>query len=503
MGVDRRGFLRLAAGAGLGLTAGCARDGGAAGPPSPGPGSPNPGAATPAPTLALPPDLLRPGGSTGTIAAAPLSVDLGGRVVETWGYNGTLPGPEIRVRQGDVVRVRLENLLTEDTTIHWHGIELPNAMDGVPWVTQDPVRRAGAFAYEFPVPDAGSFMYHAHVGHQLDYGLYGPLVVEEKDSPGGWDREYTLMLDDWRHGLAPASAEEGPEEGDDEHGETATGTPTAGAAPSGAPDRHSGPSMGNRVYPLFLVNGRPADDPATFEVRRGERVRLRVMNIAADTGFLFAIAGHRLTVTHADGFPVDPVKVDRIRIGMGERYDVLVEATTPGAWQVAAVPEAKRGMGRAVLRYADAASPRPPGPDDLPAELTRRLLEYADLRYTGDRDFGGDREPDRVHDLVITTNRINGRRFSDAEPLPVSDGELVRVTMRNDSDLWHPMHLHGHSFRVRTAAGPGAVKDTLTVAAKGGTGAFDFLARNPGRWMFHCHNHYHMDNGMARLFTYT
>lgn len=107
-----------------------------------------------------------------------------------------------------------------------------------------------------------------------------------------------------------------------------------------------------------------------------------------------------------------------------------------------------------------------------------------------------------MHDLVLTTNRINGRRYPRVDPLPVSEGELVRFTMRNDSVLWHPMHLHGHSVRLQTSAGPGPVKDTVSVPAGGGTATFDFVASNPGRWMFHCHNHYHMDNGMARLVTY-
>ena len=495
-GLDRRGFLRLAGGLGLTLTAtGCGgRE--AAGPlGSPGPtGTPVGTSGTPT-VLATPTpaaDLLRPGTAAGTLAAAPMRVDLAGRVVDTWGYNGTLPGPEIRVRQGEVVRVRLDNRLTDPTTIHWHGIELPNPMDGVPDVTQPAVDPGGGFSYEFTVPDAGSFMYHAHVGHQLDLGLYGPLIVEEKDSPGGWDREYTLMLDDWRDGLlAPGDAT----------------VPTEAAAPAddtghGDATENSAP-MGARIYPLFLVNGRPPADPASVEVRSGERVRLRVMNIGADTGFRFAIAGHRLTVTHADGMPVTPVTVDTLRLGMGERYDVVVDAAEPGAWQIAAVPEGKHGLGRAVLRYADAAGAAAPAEDARPAELEGRLLTYADLRYSGERDFGGSGEPDRTHDLVLETNRINGKRFQDADPLPVAEGELVRVTMRNDSELWHPMHLHGHSFRVLTDAGPGAVKDTLAVAAQGGSAAFEFIARNPGNWLFHCHNHYHMDKGMARLVTYT
>lgn len=215
-GLPRRDFLVLTASVGLGLIAGgCTEDS------SPGPrgtGTPSPrSASTPAPGLLL------PGRAAGTLAAAPVEIDLAGTVVTTWAYNGAVPGPEIRLRQGQVIRARLTNALAEDTTIHWHGVNVPNAMDGVPYVTQAPVGFGEEFAYEFTVPDAGSHMYHAHVGHQLDRGLYGPLIVESSDDEGvAYDREYTLMIDDWRDGLEVT--ELGTHGGG--HGGTATGAPS-------------------------------------------------------------------------------------------------------------------------------------------------------------------------------------------------------------------------------------------------------------------------------------
>jgi len=465
-GLDRRRFLAAAGGVGLGLAAGC------------GSGS-------------SPADLLRAGTGSGTLRAEPLTLDLAGELVPTWGYNGVVPGPEIRLRQGDTVRVRLENRLPDPTTVHWHGLSLPNAMDGVPDVTQSAVARDGSFSYEFVVPDAGSFMYHSHVGHQLDRGLYGPLIVEPRTETLAYDREYTLMLDDWRDGIKSSAGRES-------HSGHASANTGSGSGMEAGPN--AGPKMGGRSYPLVLVNGRPRRDPQTFAVRRGERIRLRVMNIAADTGFRFGVEGHRLTVTHTDGMPVEPVVVDALRLGMGERYDVVVEAGNPGAWQIAVVPEAKRGFGRAVLRYVDSGRSAAPPADARPTELDGRLAAYADLGYAGERTFP-DRAPDRVHDLTLTGNEINGQSFPDAEPLPAAAGEWVRVTMRNDSSMWHPMHLHGHHFRVSTPGGNGPLKDTMTVPG-GETATFDFLSNNPGKWMFHCHNHYHMDNGMARIVSY-
>ncbi|HUR74374.1 MAG TPA: multicopper oxidase domain-containing protein, partial [Sporichthya sp.] len=331
----RRHFLGLAGGVGLGLVAGCTDD-----PASPRPGnsfSPSGGPSPdPSPTGV---GLLQSGSAAGTIAASPFEIDLAGTVVTTWGYNGAVPGPEIRLRRGETVRALLTNALPDETTIHWHGINLINAMDGVPGVTQDAVRPGGLFDYEFRVPDAGSFMYHAHVGHQLDLGLYGPLIVEsDVEEPLPYDREYTLMIDDWSDGLGVTAPDmhsgHAPSGGLNFFGSggSSSTAPTASPDPDAndvaeaqpEPGANPGDRLGGRVYPMYLINGRPAADPPTLEVRTGERVRLRLMNIGADTGFLVAIAGHRMTITHTDGMPVEPVEVEAVRLGMGERYDVVV-----------------------------------------------------------------------------------------------------------------------------------------------------------------------------------
>lgn len=518
--LPRRRFLGLAGGVGLGLLAGCADDD-------------NPGAtpgSTASPTSSITADpspsgtgLLLPGTSAGTLGASPIEIDLGGTVVTTWGYNGTVPGPEIRLKRGETVRARLTNALPDETTIHWHGINLVNAMDGVPGVTQEAVRPGDLFEYEFRVPDAGSFMYHAHVGHQLDLGLYGPLIVEsEVDEPLAYDREYTLMIDDWRDGLGVTEPEthggmngmDGTPGNPGGHGPSGgfgflgggRSSGSAGPSPSGDPEQDAGPEdganpgdrLGGRVYPMYLINGRPASDPPTLDITPGQRIRLRLMNIAADTGFVVAIAGHTMTVTHTDGMPVEPVEVEAIRLGMGERYDVVVTGSNSGVWQVAAMPEAKVGFARAVLRYSDASASTPPAADERPRELSGRQASYDELHYAGERTRPAT-TPDRTFDLTLYSNsRINGQRYPDADPLDIRPGELIRFNLTNTADLAHPMHLHGHPFWVRTSDGRGPLKDTVLVPPHGGTRSFDFVADNTGKWLFHCHNHYHMENGMLR-----
>ncbi len=437
-----------------------------------------------------------PGQVTVGLDAGPVALDLGGTLAATWGYNRTVPGPEIRIREGETLRVPLRNGLAEPTSIHWHGISLVNGMDGTPGLTQAGVPPGAGFEYRFVVPEAGTHWYHSHSGFQLDRGLYGALIVEPRREELAYDREYVLLVDDWRDGVprkGSPSENAGRDGSHSGHGTPGDDDPTDADL--------SGPvSFGGRAYPLTLINARPPEDPVVLDVRRGDRVRLRVINSAADTGFRFAVGGHRLTVTHTDGMPVEPVTVDAVRLGMGERVDVLVDAVSPGAWQVAAAAEGRGGFGRAVLRYVDAPASTAPPADARPAELDGRLLAYADLVGVSDPHVPTTGTPDRSIALTLAGTDI--RSPLGAGPLAVSAGEWVRFTLRNDSAKWHPMHLHGHHFRVTGPDGRGPRKDTAAVPARGGELTFDWRADNPGNWMFHCHNHYHMEDGMMRTITY-
>lgn len=429
-----------------------------------------------------------------TFEASPLDFELGGQLVQTWGYNGAVPGPEIRVTEGDTLRVNVQNRLPEGTTVHWHGLAIPSAMDGVPNLSQPPIKSGEDFVYEFLVPTTGTYIYHSHVGLQLDRGLYGSLIVEPKNEELVYDREYVLLLDDWVDGVSGT-----PEDALDELGRAGGGM---GGMMGG------GMMRGGAVeYPSYLVNGRPPDEPETMSVRRGERVRLRLMNPAAETVFRFAVAGHKLTVTHADGLPVEPVEVDSLRIGMGERYDALLEANNPGVWQIGALAEGKNGLGRALLRYEDNVESSPPPPDLRPTEMDGRLLAYADLKAKGLESFSGG-TPDRTHRLTLSGGMgeyawtIDGQHYPNADPLEVREGERVRFEMQNRSMMAHPVHLHGHSFQVNNDGEHGPFKDTVLVEPHMGQISFDFVANNPGEWFFHCHNAYHMESGMARVVSY-
>lgn len=390
-------------------------------------------------------------------------------------YNGQYPGPELRVSEGDTVRVVVENDLPESTTVHWHGQfqSGTNDMDGVPGLTQSPIAPGETYVYEFEATPAGTHWYHSHVGLQLDRGLYGPLVVEPAETHVAFDREYTVLLDDYLAG-----------EPEMVYADTAMGQ--LPVAPG---------------YDAMLVNGRSPASPPEFTVEAGERVRFRLINAAATTNFSVYLAGHRLTVTHTDGLPVEPTEVDVVPMGMGERYDVVVEADNPGAWQLEAVPFGGVQSGvdvtaQAVVRYEGAD----PDADLGTQPVEERVLELRDLESPGLADQPAD--PGRELALQLRPGddawAIDARSAPSGDPLVVEEDERTRFAVVNRSPMSHPVHLHGHHFRVGDV-----LKDTVVVPGHGSGRALSFDADNPGDWLFHCHHLYHHVSGMSRVVEYT
>ncbi len=437
-----------------------------------------------------------------TLTAAPYTLDLAGTQVKTWAYNGAVPGPEVRLKAGEVLRARFVNDLPEEAVVHWHGIALRNDMDGVPGVTQEAVTPGKSFMYEFTVPDPGSYWFHPHNGLQLDQGLYVPLIVDDPAEPGRYDREFTVVLDDWVSGIGPT-----PEETLKELQGGAMQMGTMQMARS----ELLGGDAGDVMYPMFLMNGRPPNDPPSFDAKPGERLRLRLINAGAETAFRVALGGHQLTVTHTDGLPVEPVTVDTLLVGMSERYDVIVTVAGPGAFPLAAMAEGKSGQSLGVVRSGPGEAP---GADARPAEFDGRLLEMSELRAAASVTLPA-RSVDRTYNLELNAAAegyrwmINGKSVLDHEevreqttPLKVAQGERIRLVFDNKSTMFHPMHLHGHSFQVVAAdGGAGPRKDSMIVRPKERI-SVDVAADNPGQWLLHCHNVYHQASGMVTLLSY-
>lgn len=495
-------------------------------------------------TAGLDSDATRGAGKARALAlrARAETVDLGTRTARTWTYGG-LPGPELRLRAGEPVAIRVVNDLPEPTTVHWHGIRLVNAADGVPGMTQEPIAPGASFVYRFTPPDPGTFMYHSHVGMQLDRGLYGALVVEPRREELDYDREALLVFDDWLDGVAGTPDRKlaqlrrlmasgamsmggmnmggmggmnmggmsgmnmggmsmggaGGGAAGFRHTSLDGGAPRAGSLAALANSLEAGQlDAGDVRYPLYLVNGRTPAAPATVRVRRGDRVRLRLVNPGTDTFFCVFAERHPLTIVWADGGPVAPVETDAVVLGPGERHDVLVDVRASGYVRIVGAPLGKPGRAMALLRTADAAGAPPAAA--RPLVQPRRIASYADLREPGDAPPA---RPSRTLalDLGMRQKRyewtIGGQLFEKADPIRIGRGEHVRFVLRNRTMMPHTMHLHGHDVRPVFGSRLGVRKDTVLVPPMGEL-AVEWLADNPGAWAFHCHNAYHAESGMMR-----
>ncbi|AJE81650.1 multicopper oxidase family protein [Streptomyces coelicoflavus] len=481
-----------------------------------------------------------------TLTAAPARIDLGGGVMpRTWAFDGRTPGKEVRLSVGDTLAAELSNQLPgrTATSIHWHGLALRNDMDGVPPLTQAAVRAGSTFTYRFTADAPGTYFFHPHVGVQLDRGLYAPLIVEDLREPLAYDDEWVVLLDDWvdgvtgtpdevfaelRHGMggmsghmdtagtpSASSGMDGHDMGDMggmDMGE-ASSPPASAVAPSGgmamkfmlmgATSKLLGGDAGDVKYPHHLVNGKVATDPDVYRGKPGRKVRLRIINAGSDTAYRVALGDHKLTVTHTDGYPVQHQEVDALLVGMGERYDVLV-TLGDGVFPLVALAEGKNASGLALVRTGSGSAP---SASVRPRELDGMIMTASQLRAADDVRLAS-AKTDVTHQVKLTGGMekynwaINGRPFDmadpQANPILVQEGQRVRLDFVNGTDMWHPMHLHGHTYQLGSS---GPRKDTTIVLPRTKTSVF-LDADNPGQWMLHCHNAYHGEAGMMANVAY-
>ncbi|MFF2813661.1 multicopper oxidase family protein [Streptomyces sp. NPDC058000] len=262
-----------------------------------------------------------------------------------------------------------------------------------------------------------------------------------------------------------------------------------------------GSMPGNVNYPFHLINGRTKKDPDTFRARPGDRIRIRFINAGGDTAYRVALGGHHMTVTHTDGNPVEHARAEQLLVGMAERYDVLVTAGS-GVFPLVAVADGK-GRGKSALAVLRTTGGRAPDTSAHPKELEGRLTT-ADLLRADESVRARRRQPDRVLNMKLTGNMarfdwaFNGQPYTPSQRYPIREGERVRMVFRNGTTMWHPVHLHGHSF---TLPDGGPRKDTAIVRPNQRL-AVDFDADNPGLWMLHCHNIYHSESGMMTVLGY-
>lgn len=437
--------------------------------------------------LALAPSLSFSKAETRVLRVAPARQQLVGAAypaTEVWGYNDRVPGPELRFRQGERLRIEVHNALAVDTTVHWHGMRLPNAMDGVPNVTQPPIAaNGGRFTYEFELPDAGTFWYHPHLGsaEQVGRGLYGALVVEERDPPAV-DRDLVWVLSDWRLDREARIRAD-------------FGNPMDAS--------HAG-RIGNTV----TVNGVLGEG---FTVRAGERIRLRLINASTARIYGLAFEGHQPWVIALDGQPVAPHWFERVVLGPGMRADLILDcAARPGSrHRVIDGFYRQRAYELLKLQYSD-EKPLREGFEPAPRLRANPVAQPDEMRAERHRIvFGGGMmgaiPSQREHRGMFWT--VNGKPVPEqshghAPLLSLVRGRSYIIEFVNETSWHHPIHLHGHVFRVLSQNGkqvlPRQFADTVLMDPDS-RAEIAFVADNAGDWMLHCHVLEHQAAGMMAL----
>jgi FtsP/CotA-like multicopper oxidase with cupredoxin domain len=425
------------------------------------------------------PEHARPNGKVRefSITAAPARVDVAGRPLEVWAYNGQVPGPTLRVCLGDTVRVAFTNQLPQPTTIHWHGVRVPNAMDGVPGVTQPPVQPGESFLYEFTPKDAGTFWFHPHLrsSEQVERGLFGVLIVEDVE-PLPYTQDVLWVLDDW---LLTQQGEIFPQFN----------------------TRHDLAHDG-RWGNVITVNGEPIP---RLRVQAGERIRLRLLNVANGRVFAPDLSVLDAKVIAVDGMftarPLDPVG---FVLAPGNRLDLDITFRAEQAGRRLSVVDrfTRRVNPLAEIEIGDEVVATPSFPSPAKAHMPSwkaSLTTPPRVEYLLNARRGGplgiqwtinDQAFDHDHDMAGHV----------VETLPL--GEWTKLRFTNQSHRLHPMHIHGMFFKLLARNGEPVDelhwRDTVLLHAKD-TVDVGLVPLDEGRWMLHCHILEHAEAGMMTL----
>jgi FtsP/CotA-like multicopper oxidase with cupredoxin domain len=440
-----------------------------------------------------------------TLTIAPVTVELTPELIfSTIGYNGTSPGPILRMREGVRQIVDVVNTTDVAEQVHWHGLLLPAELDGAEEEGTPPVPPHGRRRYEFTPTPAGTRWYHTHTMAMGDLhrgsftGQFGFLVVEGKDDPGAYDQEIFLALRDWepyftaRMGDADMSSPRWPQP----------------ERPDVADIRPNGLEVSAAFY---SINGRALGAGEPIRVRAGQRILVRVLNASAIENRSLALPGHQFHVIALDGNRVPtPQSVDQLLLGPGERVDAYIEMNRPGIWIMGALEDNVRngGLGVVVEYAGQRTSPlwRPPGRPTWDYTIFGDNLanESAPAPHAFDTIEMLFEKAPRAHEGKFNGFLVNGAPYPHDREFVLHQGRRYRLVLRNRTDDAHPLHLHRHQFEVIEIYGKmtaGIIKDTVVVP-RFGRAVVEFVADQPGLTLFHCHIQQHMDYGFKALLRY-
>lgn len=518
-----------------------------------------------------------------------------GRHVHAIAINGSIPAPELHFTEGDTAEVYVHNLMKMETSVHWHGLILPNRYDGVPYLTTAPILAGETKLFTFPLVQSGTYWYHSHTMLQEQSGMYGAFIIHKRNEKPM--KEYTMLLSDWTnenphqvfrslyaatdwYAIKKKSTQSYTEAIRDGHFKTKV---------TNEWKRMLAMDVSDVYYNRFFNNGKTHD--SLSELKAGDKIRLRIVNGSSSTYFWLKYAGGKITVVANDGMDTEPVKVDRLIVAVAETYDVEVTVPENMQYEFLATSEDRTGsvslwLGKGMnmkagalprLKYFEGMKMmnnmmKMNGQmDDMDMQMSLQQMDMNSVMYpeitggdeksdkkkksseqTGNHSTDhaghmqhGEPEPNKneehtAHntgkdDNLVTLNyamlrspvktslpdgpvkelhfnltgnmnryvwSINNKVVSETDMIPIKKGENVRIILYNGTMMRHPMHLHGHFFRVLNGQGDHApLKNTLDIMPME-TDTLEFAASESGDWFFHCHILYHMMSGMGRIFRY-
>lgn len=527
-------------------------------------------------------------------------VNITGKEVMGMAINGTIPGPTLRFTEGEYAVIHVTNNMKIESSVHWHGLLLPNFYDGVPYLNTPPIPPGETFTYEFALKQSGTYWYHSHTMLQEQSGVYGSFVIEPKEKTLDYDSDLVVMFSDWTDDN-PMKVLRNLKRGNEWFGiKKGTATPLNQVIARGAfgaqinfwKQRMEGADIADVYYPAFLTNGKITQNYNDF--KPGEKVRVRFINAAASTYFWLTFGGEAPLLVANDGLDVVPIHKDKLLFAIAETYDFIITIPANGKLEIKATAQDGSGQTSAFLGAGDIlAAPDVPRPDKIgmmksmakmkmkmgaPAlksnpkkddrfamkkkygmqmdkEMDMGGMNHKDMKemkqenkmemskdtipqqkmkmdmsmgtmpdvkmeMNMSNDFSYDflKSPKKttypkdtpVKEILLNLtgnmNRyiwsLNGVPLSETDQIKIKEGEVTRIRMNNLTMMHHPMHLHGHFFRVLNKNGDySPLKHTVNVPPMQEV-TIEFYGNEYGDWIFHCHILYHMMGGMARVFSY-
>jgi FtsP/CotA-like multicopper oxidase with cupredoxin domain len=498
--------------------------------------------------------------------------------------NGSLPGPTLSFTEGDTAVIYIHNQMMMATTVHWHGLIVPNEYDGVAYLTSPPIGAMQTYVAKFPIVQNGTYWYHTHMMLQEQIGLYGAIVIHKRQEPPM--KSYTVLLSDWTD-EKPYEVQRSLHYATDWYAIRKGSTQDYAQAIRQGYFKTKLRNEWKRMLPMdvsdvaydrFLINGHPGEEQPQFrageeqpqsrpgedhpQFRAGDKVRLRIINGSSSTYFWLRYAGGKMAVVASDGKDVVPVEVDRMIVGVSETYDVVVTIPDTGSYAFQATAEDRTGGATLWLGpgVRHGLKPLPPlnyfegmkmmngmmkmGGDlnNMGMNMSDQMMDMNMVMYP---EMGGAMSDTAMQNMAmpgmamsdasVTLNygmlrspvpttlpaaptktlhfnltgnmnryvwTINNKTVSESDMILIKKGENVRIILYNGTMMRHPMHLHGHFFRLINGQGEFAPMKEVVDIMPMETDTLEFAATESGDWFFHCHILYHMMSGMGRIFHY-